>query len=49
MNRFKIVPGKGADFETVWKNRETHLEGVKGFKRFKTLQDDLIIKFLLLN
>ena len=32
MNRFKIVIGKEDEFETVWKNRETHLNDVKGFK-----------------
>jgi heme-degrading monooxygenase HmoA len=32
MNRFKIVLGKEKDFESVWKNRDTHLEGVKGFE-----------------
>ena len=27
MNRFKIVLGREDDFENVWKNRDTHLEG----------------------
>ena len=30
MNRFKIVKGKEEEFEKVWKERDTHLEGVKG-------------------
>ena len=34
MNRFKIVLGKEQDFESVWKNRDTHLKGVPGFKEF---------------
>ena len=34
MNRFKVVPGKEKIFEEVWKNRETHLEGVTGFQEF---------------
>ena len=34
MNRFKIGIGKEMDFENVWKNRDTHLEGVVGFKEF---------------
>ncbi len=34
MNRFKIVKGKEEDFETVWRNRETHLDGVDGFHNF---------------
>ena len=38
MNRFKIVLGKEDDFETVWKSRETHLEDVKGFKKFNLIK-----------
>ena len=34
MNRFKIVKGKEKQFEDVWKNRDTHLQGVNGFKEF---------------
>jgi len=34
MNRFKIVKGKERDFENIWKKRDSHLEGVKGFKQF---------------
>ena len=34
MNRFQIVPGKEKDFEEVWRNRDTHLEGVTGFCEF---------------
>ena len=34
MNRFKIVPKREQDFENIWKNRETHLEGVPGFIEF---------------
>ena len=33
VNRFKIVRGK-KDFEAVWRNRETHLDGVDGFHNF---------------
>ena len=38
MNRFKIVLGREDDFETVWKSRETHLENVKGFKKFNLIK-----------
>ena len=38
MNRFKIVSGKEDNFEAVWKRRETHLEGVKGFKKFNLIK-----------
>ena len=34
MNRFKIVLGKEKEFEEVWKNRDTHLNDVPGFKEF---------------
>ena len=34
MNRFKIVKGREADFEEIWKNRNTQLDGVPGFKHF---------------
>lgn len=34
MNRFKIKIGREKDFEDVWRNRETHLEGVIGFREF---------------
>ncbi len=40
MNRFKIVLGKENDFETVWRNRETHLEKVKGFKKFNLVKGE---------
>jgi len=38
MNRFKIVLGKEDDFKTIWKSRETHLGGVKGFKKFNLIK-----------
>jgi heme-degrading monooxygenase HmoA len=34
MNRFKIVPERENDFEKIWKERDSHLEGVPGFKEF---------------
>ena len=34
MNRFKIVLGREKDFETIWKERETHLDNVPGFIEF---------------
>ena len=40
MNRFKIVLGKEKEFEDVWKNRDTHLEGVSGFKEFHLVKGD---------
>lgn len=38
MNRFKIAPGRESEFIEVWKNRESHLDGVPGFKEFHLLQ-----------
>lgn len=38
MNRFKIAAGKEADFIEIWRNRETHLDQVPGFKAFNLLQ-----------
>jgi len=40
MNRFSIAPGKEADFETIWRNRETHLQDVPGFVQFALLRGD---------
>ena len=40
MNRFKIVHGKEKAFEDVWKNRETHLKSVPGFKNFNLVKSD---------
>ncbi len=34
MNRFKIIKGRESDFEKIWKERDSHLEGIKGFKEF---------------
>ena len=34
MNRFKIVLGREMDFEAIWKNRDTFLTSVPGFKEF---------------
>ena len=38
MNRFKISLGREDDFEEIWKTRETHLEGVKGFRQFNLIK-----------
>ena len=38
MNRFRIAKGREQDFIDVWKNRETHLDTVPGFKNFNLLQ-----------
>lgn len=38
MNRFKIARGKEADFVSLWKRRESYLEGVPGFQSFRLLR-----------
>lgn len=38
MNRFKIRPGRQADFEQIWKSRESHLKELKGFREFRLLK-----------
>ncbi|MEP1330832.1 antibiotic biosynthesis monooxygenase [Pseudophaeobacter sp.] len=38
MNRFKIRPGRDADFEDIWKTRESHLNELKGFREFRLLK-----------
>ncbi len=38
MNRFKIILGQEADFEEVWKSRDSHLDKVPGFLSFKLLK-----------
>ena len=38
MNRFKIAPGGEEDFIGIWKNRETYLDTVPGFKEFHLLR-----------
>lgn len=38
MNRFKIALGKEAGFEDVWRQRESYLSEVPGFKKFNLLR-----------
>ena len=38
MNRFKIIPGNEEGFLDIWKNRETFLDEVPGFKEFNLLR-----------
>ena len=40
MNRFRIVLGKEKEFENVWKNRDTHLNEVPGFKKFNLIKSE---------
>ncbi len=38
MNRFRIVPGAEADFEEMWRTRDSQLDQVEGFQAFKLLR-----------
>ncbi len=38
MNRFQVLPGRGDDFERIWRERDTYLDGVPGFIRFALLR-----------
>jgi len=38
MNRFRVKKGSEEDFEQVWLNRDTHLQGVPGFIEFHLLK-----------
>ncbi len=38
MNRFKVNKGSEADFETVWRTRDSHLDSVPGFVEFHLLR-----------
>ena len=47
MNRFKIVLGKEDQFENVWRERDTHLEGVPGFKNFNLVKGNTFDNYTL--
>ena len=47
MNRFKIVLGKETEFEKVWRERDTHLSGVTGFKEFHLVKGEKNEEFCL--
>ena len=42
MNRFQVTAGREADFEEVWKSRETYLDEVPGFKAFHLLRGSTV-------
>jgi heme-degrading monooxygenase HmoA len=39
MNRFQVNPGKEADFEQMWRSRESYLDQVPGFVAFSLLRN----------
>lgn len=40
MNNFKVAPGREAEFEARWRDRETYLDQVSGFIQFALLKGD---------
>ena len=40
MNRFRIAEGREDEFEQVWRERESHLDEVAGFQRFRLLRGE---------
>ena len=38
MNRFRIAIGHEQDFEKLWRERDSQLEGVPGFREFQLLR-----------
>lgn len=40
MNRFPIALGREADFLRIWRERESFLDEVPGFRRFRLLQGE---------
>ncbi len=40
MNRFKVKLGDETYFEKIWKNRDTHLNEVPGFKKFNLIKSE---------
>jgi heme-degrading monooxygenase HmoA len=40
MNRFSVNPERGEEFEQRWRNRESYLRGLEGFRQFALLRGD---------
>jgi heme-degrading monooxygenase HmoA len=38
MNRFRIHPGRESEFVEIWRTRDSHLDGVPGFREFHLLR-----------
>ena len=47
MNRFKVKLGEESYFEEIWKNRDTHLNEVPGFKKFNLIRSESNKEFTL--
>jgi heme-degrading monooxygenase HmoA len=40
MNRFRITAGREADFEQAWRERDSYLSEVPGFRAFRLLRGE---------
>ena len=40
MNKFRVKAGQQKEFERIWSERETYLQGVAGFEQFALLRAD---------
>lgn len=47
MNRFRIARGRESEFIEIWRQRETYLDSVPGFKEFHLLQGPATEEFTL--
>ena len=47
MNRFKVISGYEHEFETVWRDRDTHLSEVEGFLEFHLIKATPSDNFIL--
>lgn len=47
MNRFKITPGFEEGFEKIWRERDTYLHEVPGFKAFTLLKGPVTDEYVL--
>lgn len=40
MNRFRIAPGREEEFVAIWRERDSHLKDVPGFRQFHLLRGE---------
>ncbi len=40
MNHFQVQPGRGPEFEEMWRTRESYVQGSPGFVEFALLRGD---------
>jgi len=47
MSRLKVLSGKEAEFEVLWKTQSTETSGIKGFKKFNLFKGNINKEFSL--